>query len=533
MMLKLMSIISAIGLSLYLKQLLNENNNSIFERLIALYKNMKPPETGDVYLCKDIKTGENVHIKAKDRFLHMLILGPTGSGKSSLVLLPLIKQDIENDAVGITVIDPKGDLAEMVIGLAELSGRRALYFNPAMKTCPKFNPLEGREDEVVENMVLVFRMLLAESPDFYKDTVEKLLRVSLKLLKRVKANPTLIDLENLLSDNNGIGMQYIANLQEKNKCIENKALYHENANIIQFMVTEYFDSKSEVYVQTSSLRTQLSRLNDNKHLRNVLNPSNGKGEVDFSKALDEGHVIAITTAQGILNQTLSRLLGLFLIINFQSAVMKRSGDEHTRRPHFLYIDEFQEYANPAFAVMLTQGRSYRVSSVLATQNRQLISGDGKSEGLIFLDLVSANARNIVLLPDLPYMDADYYSKDFGTRKIKKYSHSKSSDRQSYTYSSHSKSYSIEEQAILTATEISQQAFGTITYKLIENGSARKASIGEVTFVDELTLKAAKHIIEVNKRLDNAGLKANSIPLEIKLSNKIDSIIAESAELDQL
>ena len=527
-----MLLVMILVLIVYLKQF-DLTNTWLLQVVVAMYRNIKSPERGDVFLCRDIKTGENVHIKAKDRFLHMLILGPTGSGKSSLVLLPLIKQDIENPEVGVTIIDPKGDLAEMVVALCELSGRKALYFNPALKTCPKFNPLEGKEDEVVENMVLVFRMLLAESPDFFKDTVEKLLRVSLKLLKRVKTNPTLIDLENLLSDNNGIGMQYVTNLQEKNKSIENKALYHENANIIQFMVTEYFDRKGEVYMQTSSLRTQISRLNDNKHLRNVLNPPNGKSEIDFAKALENGQIIAITTAQGVLNQTLSRLLGLFLIINFQSVVIKRSGDEHTRRPHFLYIDEFQEYANPSFSVLLTQGRSYRVGSVLATQNRQLIAGDGKSEGLIFLDLVSANARNIVLLPDLPYMDADYYSKNFGTRKIKKYSHSKSSDKRSYTYSSHSKSFSIEEQPILTATEISQQPFGTFTYKLVENASSRRASQGKAKFVDAETLHIAKRIALANKRLDSIGIKSSQVSLNDKLSGNFDSFIEDLKSRDDI
>jgi hypothetical protein len=176
---------------------------------------------------------------------------------------------------------------------------------------------------------------------------------------------------------------------------------------------------------------------------------------------------------------------------------------------------------------------YRVGSILATQNRQLIAGDGKSEGLIFLELVSANARNVVLLPDLPFSDADYYSKDFGTRKFKKYSHSKSNESHSYTYSSHSKSYSVEEQPILGVTEISQQPFGTFTYKIVEDSSARKASQGKAKFVDAETLHIAKRIALANKRLDSIGIKASQVSLNDKLSGNFDSFIEELKSRDDI
>ena len=93
--------------------------------------------------------------------------------------------------------------------------------------------------------------------------------------------------------------------------------------------------------------------------------------MDFDEHLAKGGILCITTAQGKLRD-LGRFLGYFVILNFQSSVFKREGNENTRKPHFLYIDEFQVYSNPGFADMLTQGRSYRVASHLATQNRALI-----------------------------------------------------------------------------------------------------------------------------------------------------------------
>lgn len=65
------------------------------------------------------KVTENpVILPAKDRFLHMLILGPTGCGKTSQSIIPMIWRDINNPEkinekhLGVTVLEPKGDLAE-------------------------------------------------------------------------------------------------------------------------------------------------------------------------------------------------------------------------------------------------------------------------------------------------------------------------------------------------------------------------------------------------------------------------------------
>ena len=57
---------------------------------------------GDVVLCDDkerLEAGDKDPreiIPYKDRFLHMLILGPTGGGKTSQVILPMVNQDVHN-----------------------------------------------------------------------------------------------------------------------------------------------------------------------------------------------------------------------------------------------------------------------------------------------------------------------------------------------------------------------------------------------------------------------------------------------------
>ncbi|MBM7562850.1 type IV secretory system conjugative DNA transfer family protein [Fusibacter tunisiensis] len=507
-----------------------QTNNLLFKQVKGFIKNRRPRGSGDIFICKDALSGENIIIPLKDRFLHMLSLGPTGSGKSSLVLLPIISQDIISD-IGLMLLEPKGDLAEQVYALAELNGRKALYFNPTFEKCPKFNPLDGNESEVIENMVMVFRMILSESPDFYKDATEKVLRMAVKVLKRTKANPTLLDLDNFLSNNGGIGENILMSFKESIQDLTDRDLYHENANIIQYLTKEYFDVKGEVYQATSSLRTQLSRINSNKYLNNVFNSKPGIGEIDFNKALESGTILAMTTAQGTLNSTLSELLGRLLIINFQSAVMKRKGDENTRSPYFMYIDEFQVYTNPEFADMLTMGRSYRVGTILATQNRQLIAGDGKSEGLIFLEAVTANTRNQILLPDLPYTDAQYFSNSFGTKKSKRVSFGKSGGSKDIGYSGRSKNIEVIDVPVLSPTEIMNQPFGNLTYKIVANNTARQASVGKATFVDADTMSQIKKLVTANNALLSRGYYTDAIDTETKLTKDISKMLDEASRYD--
>lgn len=516
------------------------SKNSIVSALAglitAMYLNAKPCKKGDLIICTELKTFRRVVIPQKDRLLHTLILGPTGSGKTSQALLPFISQDLQNDQCGITVIDPKGDLAEKVYALSQMHGRNCLLFNPEYPDCPKFNPLYGNdEDTVIENMVLCFRMILHQSPDFFKDSVETLLRNSIKLVKRTYGNQAnLLLLERCINDTGGIGRQLITSLQDKNKAERNISKKQENTDIISYFTNDYFNRKTDTFKNCSALGTQLSRLNSNKLLRHIFNPKNGHSDICFSEHLERCDVIAITTAQGILNQTLSRLLGYFIILNFQSAVFKRQGNENTRKPHFLYIDEFQEYANPSFGTMLTQGRSYRVASHLATQNRQLITGNGSRDGQIFLDLVSANCRNIILFPDLPPDDCLYYSHMFGQRKTIRSSSSRSKGANNIGYSSYSDSQSETIEPLISPTEISQRKFGQITFKVVLNSSAQKAGHGRVKFLpSDINQKAD---IVVN---ENHQLMLNSInPTQYRdstgnLIKPIEQILSEETEIDNL
>lgn len=442
-------------------------------------------EKPDVEICKDPQTNKSVILPYKDRFLHMLILGPTGCGKTSQTIIPLINQDMKTKC-GITVIEPKGDLAEKVWAMGEHYSRKVVYFNPVLDDCPYFNPLFGKEEEVIENMSTTFKMLNADSQQFFLDQNDNLVRNALKVLKRLEAQDkgeaNLINLNRIIYNTNGDGRKLVIAFSKLNA--ESEDIKKENEDLASWFIDDYYKEKSKTYEHCSGLRSQVSKIISNKYLRRVLNPPKGVNDVNFDKHIEEGGVIAISTAQGDLRD-LGKYLGYFIILQFQSAVFKRPGNENTRLAHMLYIDEFQEFSNPGFGMMLTQGRSYRVASHLATQNRDLMAMGGGRDGQNFVKLVDTNARNLIIYPGGNYGDAEYYSRKFGeVHEVTDKEKVVAKKGLVGLNTNINRTVTTEEQkkARFSPTQIMYRPFGEVTYALIVNNSIQPPNVGKLEYI---------------------------------------------------
>lgn len=509
---------------------------------------------GDVVLCND---KEKVEERAKDpreilpykdRFLHMLILGPTGGGKTSQVILPMVDQDIKNPEAGVTVIEPKGDLAREVAMMAKVAGRPYIYFDPSVDNCPFFNPLVGDEDDVIENAVTTFLMLNPDSPQYFKDLSEQLVRYTLKVLKRLDKEEgidgkyaTFINMNTILQNPNQDGRKLVQKFNQAKRGTD--AERKENADIASWFINEYYAERSKVYENSSGIRAQVSKIIANRYLRGILNPDvtkNQYNQIDFDKHLADGGVICICTAQGKLRD-LGKFLGYFIILQFQSAVFRRPGNEDNRRAHFLYIDEFQTYSTPGFSDMLTQGRSYRVASHLATQARAQIAMGGGRDGKNFVELVSTNARNLIIFPGISIIDAEYYSKQFGEEEkvevVKSESHKKFNlltgglDRLGHP------TESIREQAKMTAnftpTDIMYRPFGELTYCIIKNNTLQKPKVGVVKWLEKDYDRMLKNLIETeivpHEYRHSSGITEPEEPVGFDFDDEFESSTSPATE----
>src|SRR5471030_2530999 len=84
--------------------------------------------------------------------------------------------------------------------------------------------------------------------------------------------------------------------------------------------------------------------------------------------MDEQKILLINLSKGKIGEENASFLGLVLVPKILVAAMSRQDMAmDKRRDFFLYVDEFQNFATPDFAQILSEARKYRLSLIVANQ----------------------------------------------------------------------------------------------------------------------------------------------------------------------
>lgn len=535
----------------------NEWQESILSWNPYLNEKMPELEAGDVIVGNELdietkkKTGRKIVEYYKDRFVHTIVFGATGTGKTSQILGPMSYQDLQNKDIGVIVMDPKGDFAEQCYARAKYLKRpHVTYFNPVLPNCPRFNPLmctDDNEPEMVENVVTAFQSLDTTSSSYFRDQNELLLRHSIKTVKRLlKNDATFNDMLILMNNINGKGEQMMAELHALKD--DDPLVMKDNDQIYAYFTQSYFPGLKgakqapKTFSDSSAVRNQLQKLVSNPYLNHVFNPPYTsklkQGEyLDFDRVLANGEVLCMCSAQGSLREV-GRYLGYFLILSLQSSIFRRSGNENTRRGCALYIDEFQTYANDSMEDLLTQGRSYKVACIFATQNRALTNSGG-DKGKRFQETIASNMRNIILFPGMNKDDAKYFSETFGTKK--QVITRKSMTNRAYVpkwmgfdSARESISESEEDVPLFPPSELIYQKFGRVVVRFIDHNSIQLPVLIQIDFVDRSIDEKSKKYLERltedrKKRERRARITSEKINKRLNEQLRIDNIVSQRAE----
>src|SRR5690625_2451553 len=280
-----------------------------------------------------------------DMFTHMLIVGATRSGKTATILKPLIyqlllakKRGIE---LGLTVVEPKGDLAQMVADMSEEMELPHIHVDPMLgDKSAKFNPMEGETDRVAEATVIVLKGLFGKQDAFFATVQELSARKVTKLLKELYGDDIdITDVLNTLRDPKVLAEE-VANLARR----------VGNTDLLHFFQSELLGSMADKYRQfVIGLRAQLENIVSNDNLRKIMT---GKSSIDIDEHYEKGGILAVNTALGMLRSS-GDAFGQFVIMHLQNGAFRRPGTEDTRIPHFLIVDEYSRYINPDVEIFLS------------------------------------------------------------------------------------------------------------------------------------------------------------------------------------
>ncbi|PIS18056.1 hypothetical protein COT54_01335, partial [Candidatus Collierbacteria bacterium CG09_land_8_20_14_0_10_46_12] len=112
--------------------------------------------------------------------------------------------------------------------------------------------------------------------------------------------------------------------------------------------------------------SKFGRFITDKMMRNIIGQS--YSAFDFRKVMDEGKILLINLAKGRIGEENSAFLGLILVPKILVAAMSRQDiPESERRDFNLYVDEFQNFATPDFATILSEARKYHLNLIVANQ----------------------------------------------------------------------------------------------------------------------------------------------------------------------
>lgn len=224
--------------------------------------------------------------------------------------------------------------------------------------------------------------------------------------------------------------------------------------------------------------TQLNNLLRNPGLKKALC---GKTNIlEFDKALEDGSVITACSRKGDLGIIQSKAFGMFFILQFQDAVLRRKGNEDSRIPHFLYIDEFPEYINKDMEVMFTLFRKYRCGVTVAIQNLSQLEKGGKN-GSYYRQTVLANTKTQIIFGDMVPEDSKYWEGAFGKEKVPDSKTDFKFDDKGVLISTPTLKVYPKERA--PEWKITNQGFGTIYYKTKNSSGKSVFGQGKVNFLD--------------------------------------------------
>jgi len=295
-------------------------------------------------------------IGPKDRQRHLYIIGKTGVGKTEL-LKSMLAQDIRAGK-GLCFIDPHGDAAEDILEfIPPERAEDVIYFDPSDTARPMgLNIMEAHTEEQKHFMAsaiinLMYKLYDPQRTGIVGPRFEHAVRNAM-LTVMVEEGNTFIEVNRILTD-----PKFVNQLLPKVKDPIIRRYWTD-----QIAQTSDFH-KSEVLDYIAS---KFGRFVTNKAIRNIIGQS--KSAFDFRQVMDEGKILIINLSKGRLGEENSSFLGLVLIPKILAAAMSRADvPEEKRRDFFLYVDEFQNFATPDFATILSEARKYKLNLVVANQ----------------------------------------------------------------------------------------------------------------------------------------------------------------------
>lgn len=303
-----------------------------------------------------------VRLSVEERLRHVHVLGRTGTGKSSA--LAGMVRELAAGSDGALVADPHGQLCDRILAELPDEARDRVWVircgdvdNPVpMNPLAETDPV--RRDIAINDVCATFQYLFDKN---YTGIVGPRFQERVAMTLRALAaehgpRASLLDVPNAVTSDAFMdaavkksGDQRLQTWWRTDK-LERRSNDHGQ-------VVAWVNSKFEAFSSTAAMRGILG---------------SGVDAIDFAEAMDDGRIILVDLSKAELGEAASRLLGFLYLSRVWNAALRRTRPE---RPFTVVIDEAHTLIAGALTNMLTEGRKFGLSVVMAHQYLEQLDAD--------------------------------------------------------------------------------------------------------------------------------------------------------------
>lgn len=319
----------------------------------------------------DVVFGRNYHhghstdigLTASERESHVYVVGGTGNGKTTMLEYAIL-QDIRSGK-GIAVIDPHGDSARRLLRyIPEGRIQDVIYFNPRDYDFPvglnllelpeglSGSELAHQKDLVTEAVISVLSKIFDDNADTNAYRIERVMRNAIHTAFTIK-DATLFTVLRLLTESS-YRHAMTRNLQDE--------------RLRRFWKEELGKAGEFQRVKISGGPvTRIERFESSESAKRVLGQT--KSTINFEDIMNTGKILICNFSKGSIGEDTSTLFGTTVLAKLQLAAWRREElPQSERRPFYLYVDEFQNFATTSFMDLFSEARKYKLFVTIAHQS---------------------------------------------------------------------------------------------------------------------------------------------------------------------
>ena len=314
---------------------------------------------------------------------------------------------------GVTVMSPDREISDHMINVCKNFGLPYNILDPSDKDSIGLNPFVYDDtNKIAITISSVMKAMVDISKyELFKElqVIQAIENISI-LLKEMypKMNEGMLpNLEDMLKMFTNFDL-----IEKMCKILEHDEELKEkyNTQLVYFKNNFYKDAPNKHNTETfiSVVADILDRLLRVPGVKNIL--CNRHNNINFDKSLANGDITFICTRRGDLGATNHKAFGLFFLISMQNAVLRRPGNEKSRVPNFLYIDEFPDFICKATEPIFTMYRKYKVGTVISAQNLEQLNVSGAKQTIL------SNCASKIFTGGGVISELEWWSSEFGQKR---------------------------------------------------------------------------------------------------------------------